>query len=216
ILVTRSKDVSNFEAYRGADCQITATQLNDDLLQSIRIFHTTCFGLSRLPAQESIMDAARKAHQNGTQLSIDLNYASKIWKDRGEAQQIVEEYCSYNPIVKVSEVDWGRLYGDELLDNEAIGQHFLDLGARVVCLTLGAEGVWVFSKEEKHFLPSRPIEVKDTTGAGDAFWSGFLTAFLDGKSLLACAKAGRSMAEFKIQRFGTLQKKIVRTMLYSE
>ncbi|MEM8525605.1 MAG: PfkB family carbohydrate kinase [Bacteroidota bacterium] len=215
ILVTRSKSVSNFEAYRGADCQISEMQLNDELLKSARIFHTTCFGLSQLPAQENIMNAALKAHQNGAQLSIDLNYAAKIWKDQKAAQKIVEAYCSYGAIVKVSEVDWGRLYNQQLIDYELVGQHFLNLEAKVVCLTLGEKGVWVFSKEETHFLPSRSVEVKDTTGAGDAFWSGFLTAHLDGKDLLTCAKAGRSMAEFKIQRFGSLPKKVERSLIYS-
>lgn len=214
ILVTRSKDVSNFEAYRGADCQISSEQLSDKLLQSTRIFHTTCFGLSQLPAQENILNAARKAYQNRVQLSIDLNYAEKIWRDREAAQKIVEEYCSYEAIVKVSEVDWERLYDKQITDNELVGQHFLELGAKIVCLTLGDKGVWVFSKEETHFLPSRSIEVKDTTGAGDAFWSGFLTAYLDGKELLACAKAGRSMAELKIQQFGALPNSIERDMIY--
>ena len=214
ILVTRSKDVSNFEAYRGADCQISAEQLSDELLQSTRIFHTTCFGLSQLPAQENILSAARKANQNEVQLSIDLNYAEKIWKDRKSAQRIVEEYCSYGAIVKVSEVDWGRLYKEQTIDNESVGRHFLHLGAKVVCLTLGEKGIWVFSKEETHFLPSRPIEVKDTTGAGDAFWSGFLTAYLDGKTLLACAKTGRNMAELKIQQIGRFTKKIDRKLIH--
>jgi len=215
ILVTRSKEVSNFEAYRAADYQISKEQLNEELLRSTRIFHTTCFGLSQSPAQENILHAARKAHQNGVQLSIDLNYAVKIWKDRSAAQKVVEEYCSYGAIVKVSEVDWGRLYEAELIDNEIVGAYFLGLGARIVCLTLGDKGVWVFSKEETHFLPSRPIEVKDTTGAGDAFWSGFLTAYLDGKELLICAIAGRSMAELKIQRVGTLPNSLERNQIYS-
>ncbi|MEN0046350.1 MAG: carbohydrate kinase [Bacteroidota bacterium] len=215
ILVTRSKDVSNFEAYRGADCQISIEQLNTELLRSVRIFHTTCFGLSRSPAQKNILSAAQKAHQNGAQLSIDLNYATKIWKDREAAQKIVEEYCSYGAIVKVSEVDWSRLYNEQVFDNEFVGKHFLSLGAKVVCLTLGDKGVWVFSKEETHFLPSRPIEVKDTTGAGDAFWSGFLTAHLDGKELLTCAKAGRGMAELKIQRFGALPREVSKSLIYN-
>ncbi|MEM1327838.1 MAG: PfkB family carbohydrate kinase [Bacteroidota bacterium] len=208
ILVTRSKEVSNFEAYRGADCQIHDEQLPKSLLQSTRLFHTTCFGLSQSPAQATILAAARKAHQFGAQLSIDVNYAQKIWSDQATAQRIVADYCSQEAIVKVSEVDWARLYGHQFEKAEVVGQHFLNLGARAVCLTLGGEGVWVFSKTAHHFLPPRPVKVRDTTGAGDAFWSGFLTAWLENATLLDCAKAGRNMAEFKIQRFGTLDQKV--------
>ena len=55
ILVTRSKNVSNFEAYRGADCRISMGQLNEKLLNSVSIFHTTCFALSKKPAQTNIL-----------------------------------------------------------------------------------------------------------------------------------------------------------------
>jgi fructokinase len=204
ILVTRSKEVSNFEAYRGADCEIHMDQFPDTLLQQTRLFHTTCFGLSQSPARQTILTAAKSAYGFGAQLSIDVNYAQKIWNDRVAAQQVVAEYCQQYPIIKVSEVDWQRLYGMPLSHPQAVGQHFLALGACAVCLTLGGEGVWVFSTEEEHFLPPRKVKVRDTTGAGDAFWAGFLTAWLDNSSLLDCAKAGRNMAEFKIQRFGAL------------
>ncbi|MEM9849687.1 MAG: carbohydrate kinase [Bacteroidota bacterium] len=216
VLVTRSKEVSNFEAYRGADCELEAAQFPDELLRSTNIFHTTCFALSKPPAQNSILVAAEKAAQFGAQLSIDLNYAAKIWQARAEAQKIVADYCAKGAIVKISEVDWERLYERPLQDAAAVGQHFLNLGAKVVCVTLGGDGLWVISKSERHFLPSRPIEVKDTTGAGDAFWSGFLTAWLDGKPLLVCAKSGRNMAEFKIQHFGTLGKVVEREILYRD
>jgi fructokinase len=116
--------------------------------------------------------------------------------------------------VKVSEVDWERLYGLPLTDYKQAAQHFLDLGAAEVCVTLGGEGCYVATKEEAHFLAARPVEVKDTTGAGDAFWSGYLTAWCDGLSLLAKAKAGRRMAELKLGYFGPLPNTVDRKMIY--
>ena len=216
ILVTKSKDVANFEAYRGADCQISAGQLTDELLQASCIFHTTCFALSLEPAQSAIMDAARRAFAMGCQLSIDANYAQKIWNDRHQAQQIVQEYCAMGAIVKVSEVDWERLYQSPLTDANAAAKHFLNLGAKVVCVTLGGEGCYVATANENHFLAARKVEVKDTTGAGDAFWSGFLTAWLDEHQLLDCLKAGRRMAEEKIQHFGPLPLKVDRQKIYED
>ncbi|MEM9885156.1 MAG: carbohydrate kinase [Bacteroidota bacterium] len=216
ILVTRSKTVSHFEAYRAADYKLTAQQFPEELLRATRLFHTTCFALSKVPAQKSIVAAATQAHRYGAQLSIDLNYAPKIWANRKKAQSLVAAYCAQEAIVKLSEVDWSRLYKRPLSDAESAGQYFIDLGAKIVCITLGSEGVWAMSSKETHFLPSRPIEVKDTTGAGDAFWAGFLTAWLDENSLLNCAKAGRSMAELKIQHFGALNRSVERSVLYND
>jgi sugar/nucleoside kinase (ribokinase family) len=215
ILVTRSRQVSNFEAYRSADKMILASQFPKNF-KEFAIFHTTCFALSMYPAQATILKMAKKAASQGSQLSIDANYAQKIWNNRVEAQQVVADYCALGALVKISEVDWERLYETPLTDAEAAAQHFLKLGARAVCVTLGEKGCLAASASETHFLPSRPVEVKDTTGAGDAFWSGFLTAFLDKKSLLNCAKAGRRMAEIKLSHFGSLPEKVERALIYSD
>ncbi len=216
ILVTRSKEVSNFEAYRAADCQITEAQLTEDILSDCSIFHTTCFGLSKAPAQQAILRAASFVVQKGGQLAIDLNYAKKIWPDQQEAQKIVGSYCKMGAFVKVSDVDWQRLYDKSLDDPAKAANHFLALGARAVCVTLGAEGCYVANGDSSFHLPARQIQVKDTTGAGDAFWAGFLTAWLDGGTLKERALAGRKLAEMKLSRFGPLPLKVSKKDLYQD
>lgn len=208
ILVTRSRQVSQFEAYRMADAEILPAQLPTDWLVRARLLHTTCFALSREPARTVILNAAEAASRAGLRLSLDANYAQKIWPDRRQARQTVETYLGYGAIVKFSEVDWQRLFGEPLTDPAGAAQRLLDLGARIACLTLGEQGCYVNDGKVDLFLPARPVEVKDTTGAGDAFWGGFLTAWLDGYDCRDCAKAGRAMAEMKLRYFGPLPDRI--------
>ncbi len=215
ILVTRSKNVANFEAYRSADREIHAAQFPKQILQDIRLFHTTCFALSLEPARRNILEAAEQANQAGAQLSIDLNYAAKLWPDRQEAQKMVTEYCAQEALVKISEVDWERLYESPLEDPQVAAQHFLDLGAKLVCVTLGGEGCLVADATSSEFLAAREVEVLDTTGAGDAFWSGFLTAWLAGNNPLDCARSGRKMAELKLGYFGPLPAEVDRELVLS-
>lgn len=216
VLVTRSQQVSNFEAYRGADSQITGDQFPESLLDDITIFHTTCFGLSREPAQSAILTAAQKVSARNGQLSIDANYATKIWPDRAKAQEILRAYVAMGSIVKISEIDWERLYEKPLSDPAVVTDFFLKMGARAVCVTMGAEGSVVASTDEYHYLEARSVEVKDTTGAGDAFWSGFLTAWLDGCTLKVCGQAGRKMAELKLEHFGPLPQRIKRESIFEQ
>ena len=50
-------------------------------------------------------------------------------------------------------------------------------------LTCGAQGSYVFGKEEKSFLPTPKLQVADTVGAGDSFTAAFCAALLGGKPL---------------------------------
>ncbi len=216
ILVSHSLNVPSFEAYRTADQHITSEQFPPEVLENASLFHTTCFGLSLPPAQQSILQAAEKAAASGSRLSIDANYAKKIWSNQEEAQSVVAKYVSHGALVKVSEVDWQRLYGKPLHDPKEAGDFFLRLGASQVCVTMGAEGAYLATAEENYRLPSRKVTVRDTTGAGDAFWSGFLTAYLDGLSPLDCLKAGRKMAEIKLAQLGPLNRTVAPAEIYQD
>ncbi len=216
ILVTRSKNVSGFEAYRGADCEIEAEIFTDELLQQVKIFHTTCFALSRQPAQKNILSAAKRAVQLGARLSIDVNYAQKIWPDQAEARRIVASYAGMGAFIKSSEVDWERLYNRPLSEPDEAIDFYLKIGAKEVCITLGSDGCKVGDPENRFFVSARKVEVKDTTGAGDAFWSGYLTARLDGHAIEDAAKAGRSMAELKLGHFGPLPSSIDPSIIYQD
>lgn len=208
ILVTRSREVSQFEAYRSADVLINAEQLAAAGSSRARLFHTTCFALSREPARSAILEAAAAAAAAGVKLSIDANYAARIWPDRAEARRAVARYISHGALVKFSEVDYERLYGEAVKDPATAARRIHDLGAGMVCLTLGAEGCYVDDGRDPFLLESRPVDVKDTTGAGDAFWAGFLAGWLEGRSWRDCARHGRSLAELKLTHFGPLPERV--------
>ncbi|MEO6759719.1 MAG: PfkB family carbohydrate kinase, partial [Saprospiraceae bacterium] len=120
ILVTRSATVSNFQAYRGADAMLSIRQFPYNRFEEIGIFHTTCFGLSKQPAQHVIMQAAEKAKRAGCQLSLDANYSEKIWPERRDAQRLIAELCRLGSLVKISDVDWNRLYLEQVATPEAV------------------------------------------------------------------------------------------------
>ncbi len=214
ILVTKSKAVSGFAAYRGADAQIVLDQADLDWVCQSSLVHTTAFALSLEPARSHILEAVRQASKAGVQASIDANYAPQIWPDRVEAQKVVGDYLALGALAKFSEVDYERLFQEQVTDPAQAAQRIRDLGARLVCLTLGEQGVYVLSDQGGFHLEARKVEVKDTTGAGDAFWSGFLSAYLDQKSPLDCAKAGRAVAEKKLGIFGPLPQKIDLAEIY--
>ena len=217
VVVSRTAGTPDFVAYRHADCQILADQLPDSLLAQTQIFHTTCFALSRQPAQTTIVDAARRARAAGCQVSIDANYAPTIWPDREQAWRVLTDYFAAGAFVKVSEDDIERLYGTPQKTEQVLAD-FHRMGASMICLTLGPDGS-VVSYEggaKQATIPGKKLDVVDVTGAGDAYWAGFLTAYLDGYAPGNCAHAGASLAKMKLTRQGPLPEKVDRKVLYED
>ena len=84
-------------------------------------------------------------------------------------------------------------------------QRFHEWGAKTVILTMGSDGVLLSTPSGEQFiLHPNEISVADVTGAGDAFWAGFLSAKIDGKSDLEAAMRGQALAEIKIETIGPL------------
>lgn len=63
-------------------------------------------------------------------------------------------------------------------------------GVRNVVVTLGRSGALILTDELDVMIPAVPVEVTDTTGAGDAFNSGFAVALAEGKDLVAAVRFG--------------------------
>jgi fructokinase len=205
IYVSRSIKTPDFKAIRSADKNILEHQIPDSLLAKAKIYHTSCFALSKKPAQTTILNRAKKAAEMGLQISIDINYSDKIWADRTEMQQVIALYLQFNPLVKLSDDDCFR-YFDCIKTDEEIFDHFHDLGASTICLTKGENGVKVSDKTEGTlFAKANKIEnIKDSTGAGDAFWTGFLYSKLQEKSLIECVAFAQKLAAIKLQNIGGL------------
>jgi len=205
IMVSKSTTTPDFVAYRQADAQIVESQLSIDVLAKAKIFHTTCFALSKNPAQQTIVALAKKAKTLGLQTSIDINYSEKIWSNREEARTIITSYLATEPLVKLSEDDCLRWF-EEKKTEAFIFDYFHKLGAKIICFTKGKEGVTVSEKGKVPYTqPALPIdEVKDTTGAGDAFWTGFLYGQIATKTIEESVEIAQKLAKIKLKNIGKL------------
>jgi len=209
IFVSRTEGTPDFIPYREADAHIEESQISSEVLAQSKIYHTTCFALSRLPAQKTILTKAEEAYRLGCKLSIDLNYADELWDSKAAAFEIIKAYCAFNPLIKVSVDDMFRLF-DKTLSHDEIFDFFHQAGAELVCLTLGGDGVKCAQKGKATIaLPAIKLEkIMDATGAGDAFWSGFLFAYIKEKPITECLQIALKLAALKLQNIGRLPNNI--------
>jgi fructokinase len=189
---------------RGADSNLELTAAIEEAASTSRIVHTSAFGLSRNPARNTILGALEIASVAGNLVSLDPNYHPKIWPDDSSFLATLEAAYQFVTITKPSLDDCIRLFGPGHEPTEYV-QRFLDWGCQTVVLTMGARGLLLATASaELYEIEANSIDVADSTGAGDAFWAGFLSAILDGQTLLDGARMGQVLAELKVGAFGPL------------
>ena len=214
IFISHTTDTPEFEAFRDADYRLTPDEVSPEAIAAAKIVHASTFALSKEPCRSAVQSAFESAHRQGKIVSLDPNYSPQIWRNRPEALEILTALFRFVTVTKASLDDARRLFGAEFSLRAAIDR-FHRWGAETVVFTLGGAGSLV-SRDGAlvGYLPARSIAIADATGAGDAFWAGYLTALLDGHPPEMCLLFAREIVERKLQTVGTLRASINRTEIY--
>lgn len=90
------------------------------------------------------------------------------------------------------------------LTPEAALDRLAPLARKATVIKMGRRGALVYDRVlgKRAAVPALPVQVKDPTGAGDAFCGGFLAGLLEGRSALAAAACGAVSASFAVEDFG--------------
>ena len=117
------------------------------------------------------------------------------------------EFLSKVRLFILNEKEAGRLFGceldperpDEVL--EIVRREAAARQIREIIVTLGARGSVYFDAQsgESGCVPAEPARMVDSTGAGDAFFSGAVAAQVRGKPLGEAARLGTRLAALTIQ-----------------
>jgi len=173
VSITSSKDRA-LVTYLGAIARLSASDLPDRVFAGQRHFHASAYFLQDdlRPGLKERFAAARKA---GLTTSLDTGYdPSEKWSP--ELFDVLTETDVFLP----NESEIRGITGES--DIEA-GLKKLDNGHTLVVGKLGGDGCIVREKGKVIRIPAFPIQVVDTTGAGDSFNAGFLHTWLRGDKL---------------------------------
>ena len=202
VLVTKSKNTPVPIFYRGADYQLAYTSELEEAIKNSKIVHFSCWPISRIPFRETIEMVIKTAKMSNTMICFDPNYHPMLWKKGEDGIEYIKKIISKADIVKPSEDDAERLFGKDTHENHIA--KFLQLGAKLVIMTLGSEGAIASNGKETIKFNTMASEVVDTTGAGDAFWSGFYAAVVKGYTIREALKSGFAVSAYKLKYFGAV------------
>lgn len=156
----------------GADMFLNRDDVDRADVSRSTIVHAGSFSLSRDPAADATRYAMKTAHKAGRLVSFDVNYRNVAWDDdRAGCMNAVRDILPFVDFLKISEEESDML---GLTPSEAA----LKYNIAVLVETLGADGARCHYKGKSFHLPGRKVPCVDATGAGDAFWGGFLSCLL--------------------------------------
>ena len=105
-------------------------------------------------------------------VSFDPNCRPALMGDPRTARARTEQLVALSDVVKVSDEDLRRLYGERPVED--VAGAWLDLGASLVVVTRGGHGSYAAGRAATVTRPAAPADVVDTVGAGDSFMSALL------------------------------------------
>ena len=92
---------------------------------------------------------------------------------------------------------------DEMVD--IISERVCSARIPSMIVTLGADGaVYADMNGQKGWCPARKVEVRDTTGAGDAFCAGAVIGLTHGKSMEEACRIGSTLSASVITTYDSV------------
>lgn len=102
-----------------------------------------------------------------------------------------------------NETELEVLTGNAITDVEASARTLLSRDSQQVIVTLGEQGAQRVDHVDSQLAPAFPVQVVDTTGAGDAFNAGFAVAISEGRDVDDAVRFANAVAALSVTRAGT-------------
>ncbi len=166
------KEILSFYRDPSADMLYRADELPGDIFNKAKIFHFGSISLINEPVRGATLKAVEIARKNNMIISYDPNLRLPLWPDEATAKKWIIEGLTQADIVKVSKEELEFITGENDL-NEGI-EKIISYGIKIVFVTLGSEGCYVYNNGTGVLVSGFEVNVQDTTGAGDGFVAGVL------------------------------------------
>lgn len=178
---------------RGAGHRLLASDLRPALLEEAEHLHLSGYVLLDQSSRDAGLEILAAAQAAGLTTSVDPQAAALIT----DPELFMSELRGVDVLLpNLDELE--VLTGSR---EPASAARLLDVVGGVA-VTTGATGASWVDRDGVVSVPAAPGDCVDSTGAGDAFDAGFLTAMLAGKSKTDCLQAGVRLGAMAVGRVG--------------
>ena len=193
--------------YLGASAFFCPDDVDADLIASAQVTFLEGYLFDRPESQDAYWTASKYATDAGRKVALTLSDLFCVERHRDGFLPLVRERVD---ILFANEAEACALWGcDEV--GAAVERARAEVG--VCCITLSEKGSVVVSGPETHEVPAHPVDVVDTTGAGDLYAAGFLYGYTTGRPLPECGELGSLAAAEVIGHIGARPEVKLSTLL---
>jgi sugar/nucleoside kinase (ribokinase family) len=182
--------------YLGAGAELDESYIDEALVASSAVTYLEGYIWDPPAAKEAVRRAASIAHRADRRVALTLSDPFCVERHRDEFRKLVENDVD---ILFANEHEITMLYEVDTFD-EAL-QHVRGQ-CEIAALTRGPHGSVIVAGDSLHVIDPYPVEVVDTTGAGDAYAAGFLYGLTHGHPLGVCGELASLGASEAISQLG--------------
>ena len=176
-----------------------------DLIERVKQSEMLAFSLISLAilpdaGKEALLLLAAQMLDDGRKVAFDANYRPNLWESPRTAAHWRDKAIAV-ATHGLPTLDDEKLIGGPV-DAQAVANHWQDLGCAEVVVKLGGEGCRL--PDGDILAPKAMLSPVDTSGAGDAFNAGYLSARIKGADPREAAGQGNALAAWTIMRSGAI------------
>ncbi|XP_019453486.1 PREDICTED: probable fructokinase-7 isoform X1 [Lupinus angustifolius] len=180
-----------------ADMLLHESELDITLMKQAKILHYGSISLIEEPCRSAHLAALSIAKKSGAILSYDPNLRLALWPSAEAARKGIMSIWDQADIIKISEDEITFLTGgDDPYDDNVVLKKLFHPNLKLLIVTEGSKGCRYYTKEFRGRVAGVKVKPVDTTGAGDAFVSGFLYSVASDQSIFQDEKRLRKALYF--------------------
>jgi fructokinase len=153
-----------------ADAQLQASALPENLFEVAQFLVLGTLALAYPHSREAIYRAIELSKTYGLSRFVDLNWRPVFWPNPAEATPLIHGILAQADFIKLAKEEAELFF--ESSDPQAVVNRYPHVQG--VFVTGGEQGCHYWVGGIAGYAPAFPVNVVDTTGAGDSFTAGLL------------------------------------------